>query len=76
MRIATEAEIRMALRGTSDLKESKSGWEYREGSRVGYKISNGQMCILQSGRQACFTMYSDGKRLEMMDKRGNREFLN
>lgn len=76
MRIATEAEIRMVLRGTSELKAGKNGWEYRQGSRVGYKISNGQMCVFQSGRQSCFTMYYDGKRLEMMDKRGNREFLN
>lgn len=41
MRAASESEIRQHLPGTSELKEGKNGYEYRDGNKNGYKINNG-----------------------------------
>ena len=43
MRTASETEIRQHLPGTSELKEGKNGYEYRDGNKNGYKITNGQV---------------------------------
>jgi hypothetical protein len=40
MRAATESEIREHLPGTSELKEGKNGYEYRDGNKNGYKINH------------------------------------
>lgn len=39
MRTANESEIRQHLPGTSELKEAKNGYEYRDGNKNGYKIN-------------------------------------
>lgn len=75
-RPATETEIRQVLRKTSDLKDGKNGYQYREGSSIGYKISDGEICVLQQRKSKCLTVYTDGKRIEAIDSRGNRDFLN
>jgi hypothetical protein len=76
LRPASEAEIRQTLAGTSKLEDGKNGYQYKAGSAVGYQIKDGQICVLRGQRPDCVTVYSDGKRLEMIDRRGNREFLN
>lgn len=74
--LASEAEIRQLLHGTNKLKQRKNGYQYRAGSNIGYKIADGKICVLQSGRSSCFTVYSEGRRLEIVDAKGNRDFLN
>lgn len=76
LRPATATEIRQTLTKAADLKEGKNGYQYREGSRIGYKISDGEICVLQQRKNECVTVYTDGKRLETIDRRGNRNFLN
>ncbi len=76
LRPATATEIRQTLTKTADLKDGKNGYQYRVGSRIGYKISDGEICVLQQRRNECVTVYTDGKRLETIDRRGNRSFLN
>ena len=74
-RLATEPEIRQGLHGTAELSEASNGYLYRQGSRIGYKISDGQICVRTAGHSDCFTIYTDGKRLELIDSKGNRSFL-
>lgn len=76
VRPATEAEIRQTLTKSSELKDGANGFQYRVGSKTGYKISDGQICVLQRGKTDCVSVLSDGKRLETIDRRGNRDFLN
>lgn len=51
MRTASESEIRQHLPGTSELKEGKNGYEYRDGNKNGYKITNGQVCVRSPARR-------------------------
>ena len=74
--LASEAEIRRVLRGNANLEPGKSGYEFREGSKVGYKISDGKVCVFQTGKSSYFTIYSEAGRLDMVDSKGNRDFLN
>lgn len=76
VRPASEFEIRHALKDPGNMKQDQNGYQYRENSKIGYKISDGKICVLQKKKSSCATVYSDGKRLEMIDERGNREFLN
>lgn len=76
VRPASESEIRQTLTKSAELKDGTDGYQYRRGSRIGYKISDGQICILQRRKESCVAVYSDGKRLETIDRRGNRSFLN
>jgi len=75
VRTASESEIREAIRerGKSDQPKNKSE---RTRPELGYKISDGKICFLKGGKYDCLSVYSDGKRLEIVDRRGNREFLN
>ncbi|OWV76525.1 hypothetical protein ATY76_00780 [Rhizobium sp. R339] len=73
MRAASEAEIRQHLPGTSELKEAKNGYEYREGSKNGYKISNGQVCVRFPDKSTdCVSVKTDGKKFQMIDRKGGR----
>ena len=73
MRAASETEIRQHLPGTSELKESSNGYEYREGSRNGYKIGNGQVCVLFPNKSTdCINVKTDGKTFQMIDRKGGR----
>jgi len=76
-RAATEAEIRNHLRGASQLKKGRDGFEYRAGNPVGYKIEAGKICVKRFGKPIeCLDVNFDGLKLEAIDRRGNREFLN
>lgn len=73
MRTANESEIRQHLPGTSELKEGKNGYEYRDGNKNGYKITNGQVCVLfPSKKTDCVNVKTDGKTFQMIDKKGGR----
>jgi len=73
MRTASEAEIRSHLPGTAELKEGKNGYEYREGNKNGYKISNGQVCVLFPNKSTdCISVKTDGKKFQMIDRKGGR----
>ncbi|MHC2360231.1 hypothetical protein ACVIOG_002372 [Rhizobium leguminosarum] len=73
MRTASESEIRQHLPGTSELKEGKNGYEYRDGNKNGYKITNGQVCVLfPSKKTDCVNVKTDGKMFQMIDKKGGR----
>jgi hypothetical protein len=76
VRPATETEIRDTLAKSSELKDGTNGYQYRSGSQIGYKITDGKICVLQRRKTSCVSVYSDGKRLETIDRRGNRDFLN
>ncbi|MBX4866446.1 MULTISPECIES: hypothetical protein [Rhizobium] len=73
MRAASEAEIRQHLPGTSELKESSNGYEYREGNENGYKIGNGQVCVRFPDKSTdCVSVKTDGKNFQMIDRKGGR----
>ena len=76
LRPATENEIRQTLAGSAGLKDGKNGYQYKAGSSTGYRITDGKVCVRKRSQTSCVTVYSDGKRLEMIDSRGNREYLN
>ena len=77
LRPATENEIRQNLPGATDLKDSSNGYQYRSGSSTGYKISDGKICVAKPGQSAdCLDVLFDGKHLESIDRRGNRDVLN
>lgn len=76
LRPATATEIRQTLAKAADLKDAQNGYQYREGSRIGYKIDDGKICVLQQRKSECVSVLTDGKRLETIDRRGNRNFLN
>lgn len=76
LRPATATEIRQTLTKSADLKEASNGYQYKERGRVGYKISDGEICVLQQRKSECVAVYTDGTRLETIDRRGNRDFLN
>jgi hypothetical protein len=75
MRLASEVEIRSSLKGAENLRAAKNGYQYRSGGSVGYRISNGSICIKQKSHIDCVDVYSDGRKLEIVDRKGNREFL-
>ncbi|RUM23121.1 hypothetical protein EFQ99_24140 [Rhizobium vallis] len=73
MRAASESEIRNHLPGSTELKEGKNGYEYREGNKNGYKIDNGQVCVLFPDKSTdCVSVKTDGKNFQMIDKKGGR----
>jgi len=73
MRTASEAEIREHLPGTSELKESSNGYEYRPGNANGYKITNGQVCVRFPNKSTdCVNIKTDGEKFQMIDKKGGR----
>ncbi|EJB05866.1 hypothetical protein RJJ37_07645 [Rhizobium redzepovicii] len=73
MRTASEAEIREHLPGTSELKESSNGYEYRQGNSNGYKITNGQVCVRFANKSTdCVSVKTDGEKFQMIDKKGGR----
>lgn len=72
-RNARENEIRQLLKGASELRKASNGYEYRRGNRNGYKISDGQICILFPNKQTdCMSIKTNGKVLQMIDTKGNR----
>jgi len=72
-RNAKENEIRQLLKGASDLRKASNGYEYRRGNKNGYKISDGQICVLFPNKQTdCVSIKTDGNVLQMIDNKGNR----
>ena len=73
MRTASEAEIREHLPGTSELKESSNGYEYRQGNRNGYNLTIGQVCVRFANKSTdCVSVKTDGEKFQMIDKKGGR----
>jgi hypothetical protein len=75
LRMATESEIRQHLQRAGSLKDGTDGYQYIEGNSVGYKISDGRICVKKRHSVDCADVLFDGARLEMVDGRGNREII-
>lgn len=77
MRVASEPEIRERLNERSKkTTKARNGYTYQSGKSVGYKLSNGQLCLLYpSGRKNCVNVETDGKRFQLVDKNGDRADL-
>lgn len=76
-RPATEAQIRQHLRGASSLGNTREGFAYNADTGLGYKISKGSVCVrYPTGEVDCVKMLYNGSRLQMIDGRGNREWIN
>ncbi|MFB9951059.1 hypothetical protein ACFFP0_19605 [Rhizobium puerariae] len=76
IRPASEAEIRQNLKGAGELTDGKDGYQYRKGKSTGYKISDGRICVRKPRTQVdCVDVLFNGKELEIVDRRGNRETL-
>jgi hypothetical protein len=77
LKAATVAEIHTYLPGTQHLTEHRNGYLYSPKSRIGYQIGDGHVCLrYPGGRTECVKMLSNGRRLQMIDSRGNRHWLN
>lgn len=77
LKAATIAEIHNYLPATRHLTGRRDGYLYGSKSRIGYQISDGRMCLhYPNGRIECVKILSNGRRLQMIDTRGNRQWLN
>lgn len=77
LKAATIAEIQTYLPGARHLTERRDGYLYGSKSRIGYQIGDGHMCLrYPGGRIECVKILSNGRRLQMIDNRGNRQWLN
>ncbi len=74
-RAATETEIRSHLKGSSDLKPRKDGFEYKAAGKIGYQFSTGKICIKQNQRVKCSRAVMIGDGLQVTDPTGHRDFL-
>jgi hypothetical protein len=77
MRVASEPEIRERLNERSKkTTKARNGYTYQSGKSVGYKLSNGKLCLLYpSGQKNCVNVETDGKRFELVDRNGDRAEL-
>lgn len=74
MRPATKAEIMAYLGGSSALQAGPDGFSYKVGGRIGYKISNGGICVLSPSRAVdCVAVRTDGSTFQMIDRTGTRQ---
>lgn len=74
-RMATESEIRQHLRQAGSLENGADGYQYIEGQSTGYKISDGKICVKKRNTIDCADVLFDGNRIELIDRKGNREFM-
>lgn len=74
IRNATAAEIRAHLNESSqETTTDRSGYTYRKGSKRGYKISTGKICIRFENKQAdCADIKTDGSKFQMITSDGTR----
>ncbi|MGE7370210.1 hypothetical protein ACQKKX_14255 [Neorhizobium sp. NPDC001467] len=74
IRNATAAEIRAHINeSTQETETDRSGFTYRKGSKRGYKISTGKICIRFENRQTdCADIKTDGTRFHMITSDGTR----
>lgn len=74
VRNATAAEIRAHIDETSKRTTSdRNGYSYQAGSKRGYKISNGKICILFENRKSdCADIKTDGTKFHMITRDGTR----
>ncbi|SFB63051.1 hypothetical protein SAMN03159496_06158 [Rhizobium sp. NFR07] len=77
MRVASEPEIRERLNERSKkTTKARNGYTYQSGKSVGYKLSNGKLCLLYpSGQKNCVDVETDGKRFQLVDRNGDRADL-
>jgi len=75
LRMATESEIRQHLQQAGSLKDGTDGYQYIEGSSVGYRITDGNICVKKRHAVDCADVLFDGTRLEMIDRHGNRDII-
>jgi hypothetical protein len=73
-RPATQSEIINHVDGASKLEKATNGFSYKPGGTVGYKFSNGQICVLRFGRGVdCVSVRTDGATFQMIDRTGTRQ---
>ncbi|WP_342588200.1 hypothetical protein [Neorhizobium alkalisoli] len=74
MRVASEAEIREYMNERSkDTSTKSNGYTYARGNPRGYKISNGEICVLfPNGRKDCVNVETDGRNFEIITRDGGR----
>lgn len=77
MRAAADWEIREYMNERSKSVTKKSnGYTYQQGKPVGYKIENGEICLLfPSGQRDCAAVETDGKRYQIITRDGDRSEL-
>jgi hypothetical protein len=77
MRVASEPEIRERLNERSKkTTKARNGYTYQSGKSVGYKLSNGKLCLLYpNGQKNCVDVETDGKRFQLVDRNGDRADL-
>jgi exopolysaccharide biosynthesis protein len=75
MRVASESEIREHVERSKDVV-TKNGYSYQKGKSFGYKIANGEICILfANGQKDCANVETDGKKFELITRKGDRSSL-
>lgn len=74
MRSASESEIRAHIDEYSKRTSKKNnGFTYQAGSSRGYKIKNGEICVLfATGRTDCASIETNGSKFEMITRDGDR----
>lgn len=74
IRNATAAEIRTHLNESAqETTTDRSGYTYRKGSKRGYKISTGRICIRFENRKTdCADIKTDGSKFHMITGDGTR----
>lgn len=77
MRVASESEIRDYIgERNKDINTKGNGYSYVRGNPHGYKIANGEICVLfPNGQKDCVSVETDGHRFEMITRKGDRSAL-
>lgn len=77
MRVASESEIRDVMNERSkDVVTHRNGYTYQRGKSVGYRISNGRICMrFANGSSDCVSVETDGKSFDLITRHGERSKL-
>lgn len=75
LRMATESDIRQHLQRAGSLKDGADGYQYIEGNSIGYRITDGNICVKKRRAVDCADVLFDGTRLEIIDRHGNRDII-
>lgn len=62
--------------GSGNAAKKVNGYTYQTGKTIGYKIDNGKICLrFPNGQKGCVSVETDGKRSEMITRKGDRSDL-
>jgi len=62
--------------GSGNAAKKGDGYTYQTGKTIGYKIDNGKICLrFPNGQKGCVSVETDGKRTEMITRKGDRSDL-